>query len=276
MGSTDYSKKIIKVNFKRENSYDANAERELNAIGQRISEARTAKKLSLAALSEQLATMGVQISTPAIHKWESGKSVPNAYQLLAIAKALECEDSLSYFSSQSAELNVEGMQKVQSYKNDLIASGNYKPQPIKAKTKMKHIEMDVSNLPASAGTGAFLDSDSFEKISFPENSVPENAEFGIRVSGDSMEPVYHDGQIVWVQQCSELAIGEVGIFIYDGDGYIKAYDEQEPDESLLDEFTDSDGCVKMQPVLISYNEEYEPRVVSPHAEFKIVGRVLKS
>ena len=30
-------------------------------------------------------------------------------------------------------------------------------------------------------------------ISFPEDKVPDGADFGIRVSGDSMEPVYHDG-----------------------------------------------------------------------------------
>jgi hypothetical protein len=89
-----------------------------------------------------------------------------------------------------------------------------------------------------------------------------------------MEPVYHDGQIVWVQPCNSLSIGEVGIFVYDGDGYIKAYDEQEPEDQ--DEFTDSEGCLQMQPVLVSYNEAYPPKVVSPHTDFLVVGRVLKA
>ena len=31
------------------------------------------------------------------------------------------------------------------------------------------------------------------------SSVPAGAEFGIYVSGDSMEPRYHSGQIVWVR-----------------------------------------------------------------------------
>ena len=88
--------------------------------------------------------------------------------------------------------------------------------------------MPVSNLAVSAGTGAFLEEDSFEHISVPANTVPKGAEFGIRVSGDSMEPVYHDGQIVWVERCETLSIGQVGVFVYDGEGYLKSYGEREP------------------------------------------------
>ena len=110
-------------------------------------------------------------------------------------------------------------------------------------------------------------------VSFPKDSVPAGAEFGIRVSGDSMMPVYNDGQIVWVQECSEIRPGEVGIFVYDGDGYIKVYDEQEPDDP--DAFTDSYGVCHMQPVMISYNQAYAPKVISPNANFQVVGRVLK-
>ena len=140
---------------------------------------------------------------------------------------------------------------------------------------IRYKEMPVSTLPASAGTGEFLEDGNFEMMRFPEDSIPDGAEFGIRVSGNSMEPVYHDGQIVWIRKCSELSIGQVGVFIYDGEGYIKAYDEQEPDEDVVEHFTDSSGVVHAQPVLISYNEAYPPRVVSPFASFQLVGQVLR-
>ena len=170
-------------------------------------------------------------------------------------------------------MNEVGMKKVAEYKADLIASGKYKPA-VKPSTVIKFIEMPVSNLAVSAGTGEFLDEGNFEMVSFPESSVPRGAEFGIRVSGDSMEPVYHNGQIVWVQQCSRVNVGEVGIFIYDGDGYLKVYDEQEPDEEDREYFMDSSGTVHMQPIMISYNQKYEPRLISAHAGFQVVGRVL--
>jgi len=66
----------------------------------------------------------------------------------------------------------------------------------------------------------------------------------------------------------------VGIFIYDGQGYIKVYDEQEPSEEDREDFTDSYGSVHMQPVMISFNQKYEPKVISAHAGFQVVGRVL--
>ena len=119
-----------------------------------------------------------------------------------------------------------------------------------------------------------LDEGSFEMVSFPASTVPDGADFGVRVSGDSMEPVYHDGQIVWVKQCDRVNIGEVGIFVYDGEGYIKVYDEQEPDEEQREAFTDSYGTLYMQPVMISYNQKNAPRVISAQAGFQVVGRVL--
>lgn len=253
--------------------YNAAAERNANIIGQRLYEARKRKGLTLSELSDVLGQRGLAIKKTGLQRWESGQSIPNAYQLLAVCHALDIESILSYFS-EIPDLNDEGMKKLADYKADLVATGKYRPQPKTVSAKIIYIEKPVSNLPASAGTGEFLDENSFEMIRFPAAVVPEGAEFGIRVNGDSMEPVYHDGQIVWVQSCENLIPGEVGIMMYDGEGYIKVYNEQEPDESLQDAYTDSEGVLHMQPVLVSYNEKYAPKVVSPELSFSIVGRVL--
>ena len=121
---------------------------------------------------------------------------------------------------------------------------------------------------------AFLDEENFEMISFPEDKVPADADFGVRVSGDSMEPVYHDGQIVWVQRSEQVGIGQVGVFIYDGDGYLKCYNEREPDKAMAEEFTDCYGNVHAQPVMESYNAKYAPKYINPNAAFQVIGRVL--
>ena len=47
------------------------------------------------------------------------------------------------------------------------------------------------NLPVSAGTGQFLDSDRFSEIEVGAE-VAASADFGVRVAGDSMEPLYLD------------------------------------------------------------------------------------
>jgi len=255
-------------------SYNASQEKNRNIIGSRIAEARKTKGLNLASFSEKLAGFGVSVSRGAIGKWETGDTVPNAYQLVAICNALDIAGDFSYFmESYFPVLNKEGMLKLEQYKDDLIASGKYRPVP-KVLGEIKYIEMPVSNLAVSAGTGAFLDEGNYEMISFPESTIPDRADFGLRVSGDSMEPVYHDGQIVWVQKCKQLSVGEVGIFIYDNEGYIKVYGEQEPDYSIAEDFVDCYGDIHRQPVLISYNQAYPPKAINPASLFQIVGRVL--
>lgn len=273
MNESGKTSRIIPANAKKAAAYNAATEREENYIGARIAEARSDRRLSLADFSALLEEYGVSISAAGINKWETGRTVPNAYQLMTISYALGLEENMTFFSSTKPALNAEGRKKLADYKRDLMDSGNYREQsPYSA--ALRYISKPVSCLKASAGTGAFLDEGNFEMVDFPETQVPKGAEFGIYVSGDSMEPVYHDGQIIWVQRCEQLLPGEVGIFTYDGEGYIKVYDEQMPDEDARWEFTDSSGAVRMQPVLVSYNKNYAPRPVSPHAEFQIVGKVL--
>ena len=255
---------ISRLNTYKEQSsfYDAVAEKDANYVGKQIHAARKDLKISLEQFSQLLMQYGVEITRTALNKWELGKAVPSAYQLLAVCAALHLEDGFDYFVSNTKRplLNAEGRRKVKEYRE------------VPPVLEIRYLDMPVSDLPVSAGTGAFLDEGNFEMVSFPESSIPDGAEFGVRVSGDSMEPVYHDGQIVWVQQCETLRTGEVGVMIYDGQGYIKAYAEQEPDDP--EAYLDSDGVRRMQPVMVSYNKAYAPKPASPELEFRIVGRVL--
>lgn len=272
MKKANRSSKII--NFKDFNTgYNAVSEREDNIIGKKIADFRAANKMSLTDLRILLEIYGISITNASISKWETGASVPNIYQFIAVMQALGIDENISFFTRAAAQLNPEGLRKLREYRDDLIATEKYR---VVARHSYEEecIDMPISTLSVSAGTGTFLDEGNFETISFPKSAVPDRADFGVRVCGDSMEPVYHDGQIAWIQECSELSPGEVGIFMYDGDGYIKMYDEQEPCEAERYDFTDSDGTLHMQSVLISYNKKYEPKLVSPLVRFSIVGRVL--
>ena len=163
--------------------------------------------------------------------------------------------------------------KVAEYEMDLIASRRYQPGT-EEPAKIDCIMMPVSELPVSAGLGAFLEGEMFQQIQVPASSVPAGAEFGIYVSGDSMEPRYHSGQIVWVKRCEELECGDIGIFVYDDCGYLKKYDEHTPDKFQVELLTDSYGVVHNQPVLVSLNTKYSPILISPEQRFEIVGKVL--
>ena len=267
-------KKIVSIHRKPARPYDAKTARENNVIGAKIAELRERANLSCPEFSELLNLTGVSVRGPAINKWENGESAPSSYQLLAICAAFGIEDVLGTFDrafdfGYTPDLNEAGQRKVREYIDDLVSSGKYRPM-----RTAELIEMPISNLAVSAGTGAFLDEGSFEMMSFPKEFVPKGADFGVRVSGDSMEPVYHDSQIVWVQRCNELSPGEVGVFLYDGEGYLKQYEEWQPDEEEKDQYVDSDNVLHNQPVLVSFNEKYEPKRVSANVMFRIEGRVL--
>ena len=251
--------------------YDAAWAKANNSLGIKIEQARRDMGILQEDVSKRLASYGVTVSRKSISKWETGLTVPNAHQLIALCHVLGIEDVLGYFGRPV--LNREGFRKLKEYKQDLIASGRYEPDYIDS--EIRYIDMPVGILPVAAGTGEYLDSDAFEMVSYPQSSIPQGADFGVRVSGDSMEPVYHDGQIVWVQRCDALRPGEVGIFVYGGEGYLKAYREQSPSEADAEAFAYGDGRVRSQPVLVSYNTQYDPILISPEEYFKIVGRVLR-
>ena len=264
---------VIRSVSAAKSGYDASLEREQNIIGKRLLEARRLRDWTLAELCSRLQDCGVETTRSSISKWETGVTIPNAYQLVALCRVLGIADGLSCLTAaRNAALNEIGLRKVQEYRDDLIASGRY--APFSEEPCIEYVEMPVSLLSASAGTGQFLDSGNYEMVRFPKMSVPDKADFALRVSGDSMEPVYHDGQIVWVQECSELRPGLVGIFVYDGNGYIKVLGEREPDAAERERFMREDGSVWRQPVLISYNHAYRPIRVLPDLEFRIVGKVL--
>lgn len=83
--------------------------------------------------------------------------------------------------------------------------------------------VDICNLPVSAGTGVYLDDNHTEPLKIRHTAIAERANYAVRVSGDSMIPEYYDGDIVLVETCPSVNIGEIGIFVVDGEAYIKQF-----------------------------------------------------
>lgn len=140
--------------------------------------------------------------------------------------------------------------------NYLIDSEYRRVSATDRKSKCRMLRMDYYTLPTSADTGNILDSELAEEILVPESKEAEKADFVISVGGDSMEPTYHDGDKVFVEKCDSVDAGEIGIFVVNGDVFIKER---------------RGGC------LISHNEKYKPIRISEHDSVfccgKVVGRV---
>lgn len=94
--------------------------------------------------------------------------------------------------------------------------------PIKILSKKSGEMLKVYNQPAAAGYGNYLNDngdEDYEMVCVP--CIPAGVEFGIRIQGDSMQPTINDGDIVFVKRQPSIDLGEIGIFIYDGDAYCK-------------------------------------------------------
>lgn len=261
-------------------AFQIDTARERNLIGSRISIARREAHLKQADLVKKLSQYGVHITVPSLHRWEVGENVPSGYQLLALCHALNITDGLQAFTGTIPErddpLNRIGRQMVNEYEQMLIDSGRYAAPKHLPRSRMhmpvlRSVLVNINK--ASAGTGDYLDEEVFETRELPETLVPDVPfDFAVQVDGNSMEPSFMNGQYVFIQCCSRLYPGEVGLFIVDGDGYIKEYDEESPE--VQDEFLSSDGVLHMQPVLVSHNADYAPIKIRPDQDFRIVGRIV--
>lgn len=254
-----------------------------NLIGSKLAEARKRKGFSQGSFVNELQKYGIRLSQSAYSGWEHGFRTPNAYQFLGLCEALNIEDIRNYFLGDAGpepwleRLNEQGRKKVREYIQLLLDSGRYKLSDEGTGTGNEEnsmVDFSLYLLAASAGTGQFLDGDAFETVSLPKSCIPSGADFGIRIAGDSMEPLFLSGQIAFVQKTVQFHPGDIGIFIVDGESYIKQYDEIMPEEDELTDYVYSTGNVQKKPVLISMNKKYPPMVISREQRFEIVGRVL--
>lgn len=91
-------------------------------------------------------------------------------------------------------------------------------------------------IPMSAGTGQEAGQEFPQDLELTK-AQPRGTSYVARVSGDSMESTYHNGDMVFVHACEEIPVGRIGVFLMDGKQWIKEL---------------GDG------VLISHNPDYDP------------------
>ena len=105
---------------------------------------------------------------------------------------------------------------------------------------------------ASAGSGEYL----FDNLPSENIPVPQKyqyADFIIGVHGDSMQPTFYDQDNLVIKKQQHLEIGDIGLFIIDGEAYVKEYQ------------TDR---------LHSHNSQYPDIVFNEEINIQCVGKVL--
>lgn len=109
------------------------------------------------------------------------------------------------------------------------------------------------DIPASAGTGVYLSGEDYTEIPVYANSMTENADFAIRVYGDSMRPRYENGDILLISRAKTVEIGELGIFSVGGESFFKKFGGDR---------------------LISLNPAYKDIRLDEHADVTCFGKVI--
>ena len=120
-------------------------------------------------------------------------------------------------------------------------------------SKLSRRNIPVYQMPVSAGPGVYIDDSSTEEISIPDNDKTATCDFALRVSGNSMEPIYHNGDLILIEDCDSVEVGELGIFVLDGDGYFKKFGGDR---------------------LISLNPEYADILIKSFSEAVCCGKVI--
>ena len=232
----------------------------MSFIGEQIKKYRNIKGMTQQDIADALGESSGRV----IYNWEKGIGRPDCDKLARLCDLLGVSaDELIGCKSMAQRPTATEWGKLQKYRAldehgkevvDYLIDSEYKRVRLaikKSKTRM--LKVDFYNYPASAGTGNFLENEIPEQILVTECAEAEESDYVIPVSGDSMEPTYHDGDKVFVEKCDPINIGEIGIFVVNGEVYIKELGNK---------------C------LISHNEKYKPIRIGENDSVYCCGRVI--
>lgn len=185
----------------------------------KLREIRARQKLTMKELGKK-----VGVSESAIGLYENGKRKPDFDMLLKLAEALDSSvpeltgtEELfgvkirSALDKRYAALDEYGKQAV-----DAVLDIEYRRCTGEvAKTATKIIPL----FPAAAGPGEPVDGEAFDDYEVPEDS---KAAFAVRISGDSMEPEFHHGDVVLCEK-RIAKDGEIAVIMVNGCLLVKQY-----------------------------------------------------
>lgn len=234
----------------------------------------------LAGLKQKELAEALGITPTRLNYWEKGKREPDLQMFESICKVLHVEgdvllgrksenESKDFKNNATPEefeslvkkyrfLDTDGQETVKNILNHEVkrvqAIRELEERAKSAEAKAEFAQ-DTEMYPypylrkiACAGTGFLFDDIPTDTVDVP---YMYGADFIIGVNGDSMEPTYYDGDLLYVRKANHLDYGDIGIFIYAGECYVKEYG---------------------QNGLISHNENY-PDIVG-NGDIRVIGEVI--
>ena len=193
--------------------------------------------------------VGVGKST--VRKWENGM-IENMGRdkIVALSKALDISpiDILGMSEKDLPKQSIESIynQLDQPRKTKVY---NFAEYQLREQNKKPQINIVIRGY-VSAGTGEWLE-ETIEEVSY-EGEIPEH-DFAVKVNGESMLPLFADGEIIFVKATSEARDGQIIICQVNSEAYVKKLSGNK---------------------LVSLNKQYEDILISETDDFKIFGIVV--
>jgi phage repressor protein C with HTH and peptisase S24 domain len=230
-------------------------------IGEKIRELREARGLTQKQLSQKLGeSRGTLVSN-----WEVGISRPDCDRIVQLCNIFNVTaDELLSVKIDPYNISSEEWSRVAKYRMldehgktvvDYLLNEEYARVLTSSKKKNRPRLMYINSysFPVSAGVGSFVENEAPEQILVPECAEAEEADYVLTVTGDSMQPMFNDGDKVYVVNQQSVEIGEIGIFVINGDAYIKKLGKGQ---------------------LISLNEKYKPIPLNNDDSIYCCGKVI--
>ena len=236
-----------------------NEERRLH-VGQVIRKYRTAAGMDQAVLAAKLG-----YSKTAVGNWELGISRPDIDNVPRLCKELHIPVTELLDIDQEAALPTEDKNLLDMYHTlDKFNRRTIRQlmdrllfqQDSQEKQRLRHSYMPIClyEEAAAAGIGTPMqDHEENQMVYVLEKDVPHGTDGIIHVNGRSMEPTFSDGSYVYIDSHAEVQPGQIGIFIVNGEAFIKEYQ--------------ADG-------LYSHNTRYKPIIVSDGSDVRCCGKVI--
>ncbi|WP_278914877.1 XRE family transcriptional regulator [Ligilactobacillus agilis] len=157
------------------------------------------------------------------------------------------------------KLTTENKKKVVDYADNKLKDQMRQQNKIHSINERNVFYVDVLGA-VSAGTGEWLTKEQHEEVAV--NNEPPTYDFALRVNGDSMTPIFSDGQIIYVNKVyenDEVRNNQFVIAELNGDAYVKKI-----------VFDDNRKSCR----LISLNKKYADIEIKKSDDFKVVGVVV--
>ena len=198
-------------------------------FGERLIKARESIGFNQKQLAEKLG-----ITPTRLNYWEKNKRQPGVEMIKKLSDVLHVSADVligTNLTAQHKQFTANEINHIKKYRSlddhgkkivDLVLNEELEraTEATKEDLAPKYKPALYSTQKFSAGTGTYLGVDDFETILIQDNEATKKVKFCGSVKGNSMEPLYHDGDILMVSN-EPVEIGDIGIFTLDGNGYVK-------------------------------------------------------